>query len=432
MSAEIHYLGGNPTLIGQFIRVGYSGHRQLETFHNTGRIQLPHVVIDAAQIDAQNDLVNTLREAGTEIVLDTNVAELSSIGRFDGAVQRVSWANAERPLEPNDFKGSKKRGLIEKIAEFSVSHDVDTVLAPTHLISNSRDEWMLIDIWSCELLREALNRVGGEKISIDYPLIIPYSILRDAAHRRAIVRTLADLPFDNIWMRISGFGADASPVGIRRFIASMSDFHSLDKPIVADCVGGLAALGVVAFGTVGAICHGVAEKERFETGSWNLRPGKKGGGGQSGRLYFPGLDRHFKLWEAEQIMNAKGGRRLLACQDRDCCTLGFEDMLKNPKAHFLTQRRKQLQDLERIHQNCRVAHFIDRHLASADRIARQAAKLKIGDDAIFNALQKATSRLDRMRGVLEDLDHTMGSESTRSASFKSRPSGQAKFKPQTR
>lgn len=53
MSAKIHYLGGNPTPIEQFIRVGHSGHRQLETLHSTGRVRLQHIVIDAAQIDAQ-------------------------------------------------------------------------------------------------------------------------------------------------------------------------------------------------------------------------------------------------------------------------------------------------------------------------------------------------------------------------------------------
>ena len=51
---------------------------------------------------------------------------------------------------------------------------------------------------------------------------------------------------------------------------------------------------------------------------------------------------------------------------------------------------------------------------------------------VIDAAQKATNRLDRMRGVLEDLDHTLGSESTRSASLKTRSSVQAKFKPKTR
>ncbi len=113
MSAKIHYLHGQPTSIGQIIRVGHSGHRQLETLHSAGRFPGKRVVIDAAQYDSQSDLVNALWEAGTEIILDTNVAELRSIGRFLGAGRVLDWANRSRPLKPSDFKGSKKRVIAK-------------------------------------------------------------------------------------------------------------------------------------------------------------------------------------------------------------------------------------------------------------------------------------------------------------------------------
>lgn len=414
MSAEIFYLHGRPAPIGQFIRVGHSGHRQLETLYSAGRFLAQRVVIDAAQFDAQHDLISALWEAGTEIVLDTNVAELSSVGRFEGAARNLAWANKSRPLAPSDFQGVRKREIVKLIADFAVNRSVDTVLAPTHLVSGFRDEWVGVDARCPDLLRVALDQAGGKDISIDYPLLIPYSMLRDSAQRRALINELADLPYDNLWMRVSGFGADASAVGIRRYISVINDFHALHKPLVADCIGGLASLGVAAFGAVTAVSHGVGEKERFDTGSWNSRP-KKGGGGQSGRLYLPGLDRQFKLKDAEEIMKARGGRRLLACHDHDCCPLGLEDMLRNPKGHFLTQRRKQLLDLENTPEQRRIERFLDHHLASADRTARQVAKLKIDNQSITDALQKVSVRLDRMRGVLEDLGQTVGSEATRAA-----------------
>jgi hypothetical protein len=141
---------------------------------------------------------------------------------------------------------------------------------------------------------------------------------------------------------------------------------------------------------------------------------KKGGGGQSGRLYLPGIDRYFKVADARRIMEARGGRRLLACPDRDCCPRGLEDMVGDPKAHFLTQRRRQLIDLERVPDLRRRSRFLDHHLASADRTARQVAKLRVPDEAIKKALARVTQRLDAMRGVLEDLDRTFGDEATRS------------------
>ena len=121
------------------------------------------------------------------------------------------------------------------------------------------------------MLCEALDAEGGEHIVIDYPLITTYSALRDSAQRRAFVAHLRELPFDNLWLRISGFGADASPAGVRRYISALSDFHGLARPIVADCVGGLAGLAIASFGASTAIAHGVAEKERFAPGTDHVK-----------------------------------------------------------------------------------------------------------------------------------------------------------------
>lgn len=425
MSAEVHYIHGRPTPIGHFIRVGYSGHRQLETLFDRGRFTAERVVIDAARFEAQRDLISTLWNAGTEIVLDPNVAELSSLGRYQGAFQTVTWANASRPLTHADFRGSQEGAIVREIAGFAVDRNVDAVLAPAHFVEGARDEWVTIDRRSCELLREVLDDAGGRGIGIDYQLIIPYAVLRDSAHRRAFVEALSDLPFDNLWIRVAGFGADATPVGVRRYISSLADFHVLGKPIISDCAGGLAGLGITAFGAAAGIAHGVGQKERFDTSTWSSRH-KRGGGGQNGRLYFPSIDRFFKLSDTRTIMQARGARRLLACQDRECCPRGFDDMENDPKAHFLMQRRKQLLDLERIPDLRRPSRFLDHHLATADRTARQVAKLKVGDERIRKALLRTTQRLDRMRGVLEDLDRTLGNESTKSAPLVTRSPVQAR------
>jgi len=92
MPAKIHYLHGRPSHIGQLISIGNSGHRQLETLFSAGRFKPKRVVFDAATFDAQKDLVDTLWEAGTEIILDTNIAELSSIGRY-----QAGWTGQTGP-----------------------------------------------------------------------------------------------------------------------------------------------------------------------------------------------------------------------------------------------------------------------------------------------------------------------------------------------
>ena len=127
-----------------------------------------------------------------------------------------------------------------------------------------------------------------------------------------------------------------------------------------------------------------------------------------------------KVREAKALFEVRGGRRLLSCHDPDCCPLGADDMIKNPKAHFLTQRHKQISDLSKVAEGRRVEHFLNYHLAAADRIARQGAKLNTGDDAMTKALQRASLRLDRMRSVLEDLHRTIGNDASRSAPLRRR------------
>jgi hypothetical protein len=69
-------------------------------------------------------------------------------------------------------------------------------------------------------------------------------------------------------------------------------------------------LAIVAFGATGAIAHGVSERERFDVRPW-LGPRKPGGGGQSGSVYLPALDRYFKIDEARVLREVRGARRLL-------------------------------------------------------------------------------------------------------------------------
>src|SRR5262249_12272812 len=132
-------------------------------------------------------------------------------------------------------------------------------------------------------LRALLDMEGGRNIPIDYPILIPNAVLNDAAERRAIMSALRSSPAETIWLRVSGFGAEATPAAIRKYIMAAHDFHQLGKPVVADCVGGMAALAIVAFGGASSLAHGAAEKERFDASSWN-KPRREGTGGGGGRM----------------------------------------------------------------------------------------------------------------------------------------------------
>jgi hypothetical protein len=406
MVQKVVYLHAQPEPIAHYLRLG-TLHRQFETLLGSGRMPIERVVVEAAAFSRQRDVIALMAESGQELVLDTNVAELSAIGRCSGAAKAPPWAHPDGVLQPEHFTRGGNHDVIRMIAKFTVENGFHAVQAPTHLLDGSTDAWFSIDRAACVALRRTLDAEGGGHIAIDYPVMIKNASLRDPAQRRAFIAGLADLPFDNLWLRISGFGADAPATMLRRYIAAVMDFHQLKKPIVADGVGGLAALATAAFGAAGGICHGLGEKERFDARDWN-KPPTEGGGGREKRVLIPGLDRLLSVKQIALLMEAHGARKLLSCNDPSCCPRGLDDTLNNPKAHYLHQRTKQFERISRIPEARRTQDFLDHELANAARTARQAAKLKVSDFELAEVLQRTSERLDRMQPVLEDLHHTVG------------------------
>lgn len=402
MAGNVVYLHGQPSSIGHFLRVGTTGHRQLETILGAGKTMPDRVVIEASAAGRQQELIQSLHERGAELILDTNVAELSSPGRLGGTAREAPWANPLAALSPDDLKANANRDVIGEIARYAVTRGFHAVLAPTHILDGSPDPLFVTDREATAALRRSLDAEGGKEIEIHYELNIKNGALRDPVQRRAFIAGLADTPYASLWFRVSGFGADASPMGLRRYIAAMLDFTRLERPVVADGVGGLAAIAIAAFGAAGGICHGVAEKERFDASSW-AKPPKAGGGGREKRVLVGAVDRLLSVKQLETLMAAPGARKALSCQDRPCCPHGLDDMLKDPKAHYLRQRTQQIADLARVPDSRRVRHFLDQQLAPTERAARTAVKLKVADDSLIELLSRSSERLEKMHAVLEDL-----------------------------
>jgi hypothetical protein len=166
-------------------------------------------------------LMQALADRGAELILDTDVAELSSLGRFEGVVRRAPWAIEGRPLQFDDRTGARGHERVMQIARFAVEHGFQSVLAPTHLLAGHRDHALDTGLSVLEKLRRALDDVGGTGLAL-----------------AAFIAAMRGLPFENLWLRIAGFGIDATPVGVL---------------------------------------------ERFDTWSWSKRPEKKSRGGAGTR-----------------------------------------------------------------------------------------------------------------------------------------------------
>lgn len=70
--------------IGLFLRVGEMSYKQAEILHHEGRLPIRHAIFDASKFKHQRGFAKTLREAGTETILDTKAAELAAPAKYSG------------------------------------------------------------------------------------------------------------------------------------------------------------------------------------------------------------------------------------------------------------------------------------------------------------------------------------------------------------
>lgn len=406
MAGTVHILHPQSAPLAGFLRVGYTGHRKLEAMLASGHFPYKRVVFEASHIGEQSELVKSLKANGCEIILDPNFAEMASLGRYESAVSKLPWANTERPWEPSDFGRVRNLDIAKLIAEFAVEQGVNVVLSPSHLLEQAENSWQRIDIELCSALRRELDQAGGAGVAIDHQILTTNALLKDPQGRKILVTGIDDLLIDNVWLRTSGFGATATGAGTRAFIESVRELHQIGRPLVADNVGGLAGLAAGAFGAVGGISHGVGQKETFNVSNWK-KPSSSGGG-MATRVYLPELDRFFKESQLDAIFDARGGRPRFGCNDKSCCPHGIEDMIENAHVHFITQRRRQIDDLSSVPESRRAAHFLLRQVSPAVRSARHGVRLKISDEKVAKAVSDAKARLIRLSDALVDLHESEG------------------------
>jgi hypothetical protein len=415
MSAKIHVLHPQAAPVAGFLRIGHTGHRKLEALHAAGRFPYRRVVFDAAHIAEQSDLLKLLKRSGMEIVLDPNFAEMATLGRYKGSISHLPWASTERPWSPPDFSPGRNLDVAKSIAEFAIKHGVQAVLAPAHFLEAINDPWRQIDLRMCERLRRELDQLGAKEIAIDYQLIITNALLRDEQARAAFAGDIGGLPIENVWLRTSGFGATATGAGTRAFVEVVRELHALDRPLIADCVGGFPGLAAGAFGAVGGISHGVGQQEICRASSWK-RPANGKGGGSVTRTYIVELDRNFDENQLDAIFSAKFGKSRFGCTDTNCCHNGIEDTVENAHIHFITQRNRQLDDISSVPESRRSEHFLLRHMDPAVKSARFGSKMKIADAKVLELVVEAKARLLRLRDALADLQARETTATTRSRS----------------
>ena len=417
MSASIHFLHRKSTPVAAYLRVGRNDHRTIEQLIASGKFPYQRVVFDAAHVEGQAELVQTLKKRSVEIVLDLNFAEMSAVGKLHSrSLRKLSWSPPEGLILSESFSRVNSLTAAEKMADFAIKVGADSVLAPCHYIEGINDPWKHKDIDLCNYLRNALDKKGAKDILLAYQVIIDAKILFSQSNRIEFIDSLHSVAVDAIWLRIAGFGAAATGCATRKMIEACRDFHILNQPIIADYASGLATLGAAAFGSIGGISHGLLQRESFRGGhEWRSPPKESSSQGTQKWVFFPDLDRNLNEATAITLLGTKGARSRFCCNDPLCCRNGAESMCGDRHAHFVYQKNKQIENLSTIPENRREEHFFLKHLDPAIRAVRAGEKLLFTDEKVGKSVSKAKSRLERMRDTLSDL-HGCDVEPSRSRS----------------
>ncbi|MEX2648818.1 MAG: hypothetical protein WD673_07375 [Alphaproteobacteria bacterium] len=392
-----------------YVRVGRNDHIEVLELLTAGERGIFGFVVEAPYLDRHEELITEARKRNFDVILDPRTQQMGLPGSYSDALIALPWGKSERHHTVADFEGQSGRARAAKIVEFALSHGCTQLLGPTHLIADPNDPWVHRDIAMMSFTAECIQRAGGN-LGLIYPLALPMSVFRDDVRRSAIVAAIGSTPCDAMWLKIENFGDSASGEKATAYIRACRDFHARGLPLVADHIGGLPALGTLAFGAVGGIAHGVTMNQSFGASSWR-RPRQEGGGSIPRRIYLPELDMLVMRNVAERfIASSPRVRGRHVCRDTHCCARGLSDMLDRPARHALHQRAREIEKLGSVPHPLRIANYLENARRVSDEVALAASFDKV-DEEFRRKLGDKQKALGHFREAMAHLATSSSGES---------------------
>ena len=400
--------------LGLYLRVGFGQHSELLEVMASGEHDFHGLVIEAQHARRHADLCAHALGAGMDVVLDPKTHAMALPGSFSEGLVALPWANKQYHTA-RDFEGDFGRAIAEGIAQMAVEHSFTQVLGPTHLLSGANDRWLRLDIENMGHLRTFLD-AAGSGIELIYPVALPMGIWRDPVERAAIVAAIADAPADALWLRIENFGAGETGDKTIAYIEAARAFHELGIPVIADHAGGLSGLGLLAFGAVSGLAHGITMLEGFKAYSWRRpRIERPQTGGPVTRVYIPRLDLHLTREEARAFLRSSTrtmGR--FGCRDTHCCPGGIDGTLSNPTRHFVHQRSNEIAAMSGVPQSLRPAEYLEQNVHPATGHVSAAFGLGAISEELKGKFEKKLKAMERFQ---QAMSHFLRVDETRSTAL---------------
>ena len=390
-----------PDPLGLYLRVSPSDCSEMSNLIAAGDTSIFGVILDPTLMQSHDELRDQAIKHNLDVILDPKTQQSSFPGGYGIRVGNLPWG-VGRPHSREDFEGASGRKLIGNLGDFAVANGFTQVLSPTHLLQFVDDQWLSIDIQSTFLLRNHLDKNGGENIPIIYSLAISYETFRDPDQRRIIINKLRSVPASSFWLKIERLGRDSTPSGVMNYITAATDFHELGKPIIAESFGGINGLSLLAFGAVGGLAHGIKFGESFDAGHW--RKPREESGGPIQRVYFPSLDLMLGDEQAKMLLGSTSrAKGKFGCLDRNCCNRGVTDMLQRKARHFINQRMMEVSKLSRIPESLRPREFVDKFLRPKTYAALAASNINGLNEFMLKKTREKRKKLDSLLIALGNL-----------------------------
>jgi len=378
--------------LGMYVRPSSLDHRFLADYVVEANARgLKGVVFDASLDELQANLRVEIQNRGIPSVIDFRVMELATEGGFQAVARRLPWA-AKRLDSPGDFSPFRVRALVAALTAWVVEREFSAVLAPTHFLANGeRDPWLRIDLDVLHRLRDALDAAGANRTLIYYPLAVRPESFFHVVERDKLRIVLSQAPIDELWLRVHRIGSNSGAQSLRRYTRTCAEFHQSGRPIVSENCG-IAGLVMLGFGAVGALAGGITSGDQFEFNRLKRARDEGESGFAAPRVYISELQSFLSSKRASSFFAKRLAQSYYACKNDACCKNGLQDMLGNPRRHFLNTRLNEIARISSFPEASRPDGYMDEFLRPATNMLVKAANAE-------PALQKVLSRLDSWEGT---------------------------------
>jgi hypothetical protein len=380
--------------LGLYLRPGRNDHKAILEFIGERPDALSGIVFDPCLEARQAELRAEARETAVETILDPRSVELGTPVGFDKpGLSDLPWAGDQSDTPRNL---SPRAGVVaESLAQFTAEKNFSAVLAPTHYLEHSEDDWLVVDGAATRALRRALDAAGQTRTPIYYPLVIHASLFRDPIERARILTFLQALPIDGVWLRVHPFGSSSGPLALRRYIEACRDFHRLGLPLVAERTGTIG-VALLAFGAVGGIEGGLTFGERFDARPLFRPPTSNNPFLPPPRVYVAEIGAFMSRSQAEAFFENRQMKIALGCRDTACCRRGTSDTLREPRRHFMIRRVSEVRSISNAPETLRAQVYLDDFLRPATDLALRAVRVE-------PALEPTRKRLEGWRQTLGEM-----------------------------